>query len=112
MILKKRVFFKNLRGLERICEGTARVSARVKAQCLRHPEGCEGKIRKKNFLGGGIQNQLLSLAELYYKIICLGKDEKELQLKVLPRYLIRESEWSGLIVSVTLAGLPTKSLIR
>ena len=52
MILKKRVFFKNLRGLERICEGTARVSARVKAQCLRHPEGCEGKIRKKIFFGG------------------------------------------------------------
>ena len=28
-----------------------------------------------------------------------------MQLIVLPRYLIRESEWSGLIASVTLAGL-------
>jgi hypothetical protein len=32
--------------------------------------------------------------------------------KFLPIYLIRELEWSGLTVSVTLAGLQTKSLIR
>ena len=38
--------------------------------------------------------------------------EKELQLIVLPIYLIRESEWSGLIALATRAGLPTKSLTR
>ena len=39
-------------------------------------------------------------------------NEKESQLMYLPIYLIRELEWSGLTVSVTLAGLLIKNLIE
>jgi len=37
---------------------------------------------------------LYTFAELYYNKLCLGKDEKELQLMGLPIYLIRDSGWA------------------